>query len=79
MSGAYYAGMADLEIVGYVGAIPDASELSQALAGRIRLLVEERDEIAAELAKTKADLLELRISIGEDKLEAYRDIVEKAA
>jgi hypothetical protein len=71
--------MADLEIVGHVGAIPDASELSQALAGRIRLLVEERDEIAAELAKTKADLLELRISIGEDKLEAYRDIVEKAA
>jgi hypothetical protein len=79
MSGAFYSGMADLEIVGHVGAIPDASELSQALAGRIRLLVEERDEIAAELAKTKADLLELRISIGEDKLEAYQDLLEKAA
>ena len=79
MSGAFYAGMADLEIVGHVGAIPDASELSQALAARVKLLVEERDEIAAELAKTKADLLELRISIGEDKLDAYREIVEKAA
>ena len=78
MSG-FYSAMADLELVGHVGAIPDASELSQALAGRIRLLVEERDEIAAELAKTKADLLELRISIGEDKLDAYREIVEKAA
>jgi hypothetical protein len=79
MSGGFFAAMSDMEIVGHVGAIPDASELSQALAGRIRLLVEERDEIAAELAKTKADLLELRISIGEDKLDAYREIVEKAA
>lgn len=79
MSGGFFAAMADLELVGHVGAIPDASELSQALAGRVRLLVEERDEIAKELAKAKADLLELRITIGEDKVEAYREIVEKAA
>ncbi len=79
MSGVYYAGMADLEIVGHVNTIPDASELSQALAARVKLLVEERDELAADLARVRQELLELRLEIGEDKIAAYQDLLEKAA
>jgi hypothetical protein len=74
----YFAGMSDLELVGHVNAIPDASELSQALAVRVKSLVEKREDLARELGKTRAELLELRISIGEDKLDAYREIVENA-
>lgn len=74
----YFYGMSDLELVGHVNAIPDASELSQALAVRVKSLVEKREDLARELGKTRAELLELRISIGEDKLDAYREIVENA-
>lgn len=71
--------MSDLEIVGHVSAIPDASELSQVLAGRVKLLVEERDELQKELIDTKQKLLAMQLGIAEDKLEAYVELVEKAA
>jgi hypothetical protein len=71
--------MCDLEIVGHVSAIPDASELSQALAARVKLLVEERDELKRTAGELQKKLLSLQLGIAEDKLDAYVEIVEKAA
>jgi len=78
MSG-FYSAMCDLEIVGHVSAIPDASELSQALAARVKLLVEERDELKRTAGELQKKLLALQLGIAEDKLDAYVEIVEKAA
>ncbi len=78
MSG-FYSLMSDLEIVGHVSAIPDASDLSQALASRVKLLVEERDELQKAVGELQKKLLSLQLGIAEDKLDAYVEIVEKAA
>jgi hypothetical protein len=66
--------MSDLEIVGHVSAIPDASELSQALAGRVKLLVEERDELQKQLIDTKQKLLALELGLTQDKLAGFMDL-----
>lgn len=78
MSG-FYSAMSDLEIVGHVSAIPDASELSQVLAGRVKLLVEERDELQKELIDTKQKLLALELGLTQDKLAGFMDLTAKAA
>jgi len=72
----YYEKMSDLELVGHVNAIPDASELSQALATRVRLLIKETTELAKQLEKAKKELHNFELGIAHDKLEAYRDIVD---
>ena len=78
MSG-FYSAMSDLEIVGHVSAIPDASELSQVLAGRVKLLVEEREELQKELIDTKQKLLALELGLSQDKLAGFMDISARAA
>lgn len=75
----YYVSFSDLELVGHVSAIPDASELSQALASRVKLLVEERDELKKTAGELQKKLLSLQLGIAEDKLDAYVEIAEKAA
>ena len=40
----YYALMSDYEIIGHTMAIPDSSELSQALAEKLKRVLEQRDE-----------------------------------
>jgi hypothetical protein len=75
----FYAQMSDLEIVGHVVVIPDASELSQALALRVCRLVEERDKAQRSAADLQRKLLSLQLGIAEDKLDAYVEIVERAA
>jgi exonuclease VII small subunit len=40
----YYALMSDYEIIGHTMAIPDSSELSQALAEKLRRVLEQRDQ-----------------------------------
>jgi hypothetical protein len=40
----YYALMSDWEIIGHTTAIPDSSELSQALAEKLKRVLEQRDE-----------------------------------
>lgn len=40
----YYALMSDWEIIGHTMAIPDSSELSQALAEKLKRVLEQRDE-----------------------------------
>ena len=72
MSVAFYHSMTDVELVGHVNGIFDASELSQALAGRVMRLVLERDEL-------QRKLLSLQLAIAEDKLDAYIEIAERAA
>lgn len=74
----YFAGMSDLELVGHVNAITDASELSMALAVRVKSLVQKRDDLARELGKTKQALLALQLGIAEDKLDAYQELAENA-
>jgi hypothetical protein len=71
---AFYAAMSDLEIVGHVNAIPDASELSQALAARVRALTTERDRLARELTKARQQTLSLELGVALDKVAAYEDI-----
>ena len=71
---AFYAAMSDLEIVGHVNAIPDASELSQALAARVRALATERDCLARELTKARQQTLSLELGVALDKVAAYEDI-----
>ena len=71
---AFYAAMSDLEIVGHVNAIPDASELSQALAARVRALTSERDRLARELTKARQKTLSLELGVALDKVAAYEDI-----
>lgn len=64
--------MTDLELVGHVNGIPDPSEISKVLAGRVMRLVSERDEL-------QRKLLSLQLGIAEDKLDAYIEIAERAA
>lgn len=45
----YYALMTDYEIIGHTMAIPDSSELSQALAEKLKRVLEQRDEAANRL------------------------------
>jgi len=45
----YYALMSDCEIIGHTMAIPDSSELSQALAEKLRRVLEQRDEATSRL------------------------------
>lgn len=71
---AYYAAMSDLELVGHVGAIPDASELSQALAARVRALTTERTRLERELVKARQQTLSLELGVALDKVAAYEDI-----
>lgn len=77
MSG-HYAGMSDMELVGHVGAIPDASELSQALAVRVRLLATERDKLQRELDKTKISLMSLELGLAQDKIAGFMDATKPA-
>jgi hypothetical protein len=79
VSVAFYHPMTDLELVGHVNAIPDASELSQALAGRVKLLVVERDKLQQSVLELQRKLLSLQLGIAEDKLDAYVEIAERAA
>ena len=65
-----------MELVGHVHAIPDASELSQVLASRIRLLVEERDGLQRALAKSQQQVMALELGVALDKVAAYQDINE---
>ena len=67
--------MSDAEIVGHVGAIPDASELSQALAVRVKLLLAEHDRLEKKLRETERALLSLQLGLAEDKLDAYQDLL----
>jgi hypothetical protein len=46
----YYALMTDYEIIGHTMAIPDSSELSQALAEKLRRVLEQRDQATSQLA-----------------------------
>jgi hypothetical protein len=46
----YYALMSDYEIIGHTMAIPDSSELSQALAEKLRRVLEQRDQAMSQLA-----------------------------
>lgn len=70
-----YAEMSDMELVGHVGAIPDASELSQVLARRIELLVDEKDDMQRALVKLKQQLMALELGLALDKIEAYDDLI----
>jgi len=56
----YYALMTDYEIIGHTMAIPDSSELSQALAEKLRRVLEQRDQATSQLAVAteKAERLE---------------------
>lgn len=71
-----YASMEDMELVGHVGGIPDASELSQALANRVRLLVGEKAELEAKLHNLKHQIMALELGVALDKVAAYDDLVE---
>jgi hypothetical protein len=42
--------MSDYEIIGHTMAIPDSSELSQALAEKLRRVLEQRDQATSQLA-----------------------------
>ena len=46
----YYALMTDYEIIGHTMAIPDSSELSQALAEKLKRVLEQRDQATSQLA-----------------------------
>ena len=74
-----YAEMSDLELVGHVGAIPDASEISQVLARRVELLTEENDELREALVKLKQQLMSLELGLALDKVAAYDDLVPNEA
>lgn len=67
MSLRYYEGMTDGELVGHVMTLTDASELSQALAGRLRLQTklqadaEMRERLAQErIYKLEREVRELK-------------------
>lgn len=70
-----YASMSDMELVGHVGGIPDASELSQALADRVRLLVNEKAELETKLQSLKHQIMALELGVALDKVAAYDDLV----
>ena len=56
----YYALMSDWEIIGHTMAIPDSSELSQALAEKLKRVLEQRDEAVSQNAalREKVERLE---------------------
>jgi hypothetical protein len=64
-----------MELVGHVFAIPDASELSQALAMRIKLLHEEKEELTQQLIKLKHQVMSIELGVALDKIAAYDDLV----
>jgi HEAT repeat protein len=70
-----YVDKTDMELVGHVEAIPDASELSQHLANRVRLLVNENAELQRQLIKVKQQLMSLELGVALDKIAAYDDLV----
>ena len=72
-----YAEKTDMELVGHVFAIPDASELSQALAMRIKLLHEEKEELTQQLTKLKHQVMSIELGVALDKIAAYDDLVTK--
>jgi len=74
----HYAAMSDMELVGHVGAIPDASELSQALAVRVRLLATERDKLQRELDKTKISLLSFELGLAQDRIAGFMEATKPA-
>ena len=71
-----YAEKTDMELVGHVFAIPDASELSQSLAARIKILVAEREQQAQIIQRLKRQVMALELGIARDKIEAYDDLVK---
>lgn len=71
-----YVDKTDMELVGHVEAIPDASELSQHLANRVRLLVNENAELQRGLIKVKQQLMSLELGVALDKIAAYDDLVQ---
>lgn len=75
----YYAAMSDLELVGHVNAIPDASELSQALAARVRALTTDRARLERELSKSRQQTMALELGVALDKVAAYEDITSREA
>lgn len=70
-----YAEKTDMELVGHVFAIPDASELSQALAMRIKLIHEEKEELTQQLIKLKHQVMSIELGVALDKIAAYDDLV----
>jgi hypothetical protein len=70
-----FADKTDMELVGHVFAIPDASELSQALAMRIKLLHEEKEELTQQLIKLKHQVMSIELGVALDKIAAYDDLV----
>lgn len=72
-----YADKTDMELVGHVEAIPDSSELSQALAARVRLLVNENRELEQQLVKLKQQIMSLELGVALDKIAAYDDMVAR--
>lgn len=76
MSGSHYAGMTDMELVGHVGALIDASELSQALATRVRLLATEREKLEKDLAKKERELYELQLGLAHDKIAGFMELTK---
>ena len=56
----YYSLMSDYEIIGHTMAIPDSSELSQALAEKLKRVLEQRDEAVSQNAalREKVERLE---------------------
>jgi len=71
-----YAEKTDMELVGHVFAIPDASELSQSLAARIKILVAEKEEQAQIIQRLKSQVMALELGIALDKISAYDDLLK---
>jgi hypothetical protein len=71
-----YAEKTDMELVGHVFAIPDASELSQSLAARIKILISEKEEQTQIIQKLKQQIMALELGVALDKIAAYDDLVK---
>ena len=71
-----YANKTDMELVGHVEAIPDSSELSQHLASRVRLLVNEKTALEQQLLKLKQQIMSLELGVALDKIAAYDELIE---
>ena len=59
----YYALMSDWEIIGHTMAIPDSSELSQALAEKLKRVLEQRDDSANQVLLLTERLFDWRGSV----------------
>lgn len=69
--------MDDLELVGYVRGVPDKSEMTEALADRLRVVAQQRDRLAAELSKCREKVQALELGVALDKIAAYQDLLDK--